>query len=104
MTRSKSLNASVLALALTSILSGCATMRGLEPERSSEDAEIRANIHSMLDQRSDIVPNTIQVQSIDRVVYLTGLVDTSAEKWIAESIARRARGVARVVNSIEQSN
>jgi osmotically-inducible protein OsmY len=40
------------------------------------------------------------VQTLDHVVYLTGLVDTDLERQIAESVALEADGVSKVVNSI----
>jgi osmotically-inducible protein OsmY len=46
----------------------------------------------------------IEAQSIDRVVYLHGLVDTYREKLLAQSIASQIPGVSRVVNSIELQN
>jgi osmotically-inducible protein OsmY len=40
------------------------------------------------------------VQTLNHVVYLTGLVDTDLERQMAESVALEAKGVAKVVNSI----
>ena len=48
--------------------------------------------------------NSVHVQTLDRVVYLDGLVDTPAQRRTAESIARQAPGVARVVDMIAISN
>jgi len=49
-------------------------------------------------------PNLIDVQTLDRVVYLYGLVDTDLERQLAESVARTAPGVVRVVDSIGLNN
>jgi osmotically-inducible protein OsmY len=40
------------------------------------------------------------VQTLDHVVYLSGVVDTDLERQMAESVAREAPGVAKVINSI----
>jgi len=94
-----------LALLLASSLSACATLRDHDSEGCSVDMKIRTNVQDLIDERADLgAPHSIHVQAIDRVVYLTGLVDTSVDKRIAESVAAHTPGVARVVNSIEQNN
>ncbi len=45
-------------------------------------------------------PNLIYVQTLDRVVYLTGQVNTETELELAQSLALHVPGVTRVVNSI----
>ena len=93
------------ALLLTCALTGCATLRAADTESCSEDARIRTRVQDLIDARAGLgAPGSIHVQSIGRVVYLSGLVDTGPEKGVAESIAARTPGVARVVNSIEQNN
>jgi len=46
----------------------------------------------------------IEVQTLDHVVYLYGLVDTPFDSEIAKSVALEAPGVARVVSSIASGN
>ncbi|MDB6083603.1 MAG: hypothetical protein JWN43_1484 [Gammaproteobacteria bacterium] len=65
------------------------------------DAAIAAEVRALLDQHSALrAPNLLDVQSLDHVVYLSGLVDTDLERQMAESVALDAPGVKRVVNSI----
>jgi osmotically-inducible protein OsmY len=45
-------------------------------------------------------PNQLNVQTINRVVYLNGLVATGLQRWDAESVASQVQGVDKVVNSI----
>ena len=45
-------------------------------------------------------PNLLQVQTLNHVVYLTGVVDTDYEQQMAEIVARQAPGVTKVINSI----
>ncbi|MEP6938393.1 MAG: BON domain-containing protein [Rudaea sp.] len=93
------------AFLLTSALTGCAALRAGATESCSEDARIQARVQEQLDARAGLgAPRSIDVQSIGRVVYLSGLVDTGPERCLAESIATQTPGVARVVNSIEQHN
>jgi osmotically-inducible protein OsmY len=49
-------------------------------------------------------PNLITVQTIDRVVYLYGLVDTSEQRDLASAVTGEVTGVIRVVNSISINN
>ena len=99
----KSFHALGVAAVLMSSLSGCAAARGSED--CSVDMKIRTSVQDILDAHPEIAPpNAIHVQAIDRVVYLYGLVDTGAEKAMAETLVARTHGVTKVVNSIEQNN
>jgi osmotically-inducible protein OsmY len=48
----------------------------------------------------ELEPNAITVQTLDRVVYLYGVVSSSLEIGTAESIARKVPNVKGVVNSV----
>jgi osmotically-inducible protein OsmY len=88
------LHAFGFALILTGALSGCATY-------SPGDAKITSNVKAQLDQHPDLgAPNSIQVQTLDHVVYLNGMVSDGLDSETAESIAREVPNVARVVNSV----
>jgi osmotically-inducible protein OsmY len=49
-------------------------------------------------------PNSIQVQTLDHVVYLNGLVSTGMDSQTAESVALEVPDVSRVVNSVAVSH
>ena len=87
-------------LILTVTLPGCATFR----ERGSNadnDAKISANVQMQLDRRPELgAPHSIDVQTINHVVYLNGFVSAGLDSETAESVADEAPGVARVVNDI----
>ncbi len=72
---------------------------------ATDDASISSSVEAAL-QNSSVIDATssIQVQSIDHVIYLHGLVDTYPEKVLVQSIATKTPGVDRVVNSIEMRN
>jgi osmotically-inducible protein OsmY len=93
-----------LALTMMAALSACTTYEAYRkcgfggcPGDAAITAEVRARFgrHPVLQP-----PNILSVQTLDHVVYLTGLVDTDLERQIAESVALEAPGVKRVVNSI----
>ena len=92
----------IAGLALAS-LSGCASYgvarhcgRGCPA-----DAQIDTRVRSQLAQHPALsAPNQVYVQSLDRVVYLSGQVTTELQRATAESVAREVAGVRRVVDNI----
>ncbi len=80
---------------------GCATYRKCGWSGCPGDAQITANVQALFDRNPALgPPNLIYVQTLDRVVYLNGVVDTPLEQRLAESVAREGAGVTRVVNNI----
>jgi osmotically-inducible protein OsmY len=91
----------LFAVLLTVALSGCAVYKKCGFEGCSGDAKIAADVRALFQQHPVLEPpNLLTVQTLDRVVYLYGLVDTDYERELAELVARQAPGVAKVVNSI----
>lgn len=89
------------ALILTTALSGCATYNKCGIESCSGDAKITANVEAQFDRHPELGgPNSIHVQTLDHVVYLTGLVSAGIEGRTAESVALEVPDVSRVVNSV----
>jgi osmotically-inducible protein OsmY len=90
-------------LILTGVLSGCAAYKTYENcglHGCPGDATITADVLAKFNERLDLEPNAITVQTLDHVVYLYGLVSSSLEISTAESIARKVPGVTGVVNSM----
>jgi osmotically-inducible protein OsmY len=92
----------ILALAATltvAALSGCATF----PQSSNPavDRVITADVETRFGQNAVLdAPNQLNVQTINRVVYLSGLVSTGLQRRDAESVASQVQGVDKVVSSI----
>jgi len=102
MTAPKPLYALASFLILTVALPGCATFR---EGGSVDDAKISANVQTQLDRRPELgPPHSIEVQTLDHVVYMNGFVSTGLASETAESVADAAPGVARVVNDIAVTN
>jgi osmotically-inducible protein OsmY len=100
MTNPKPLYALASFLILTVALPGCATFRE-SGSNAADDTKISANVQTQLDRRPELgPPHSIEVQTINHVVYLNGFVSTGLESETAESVADEASGVARVVNDI----
>jgi osmotically-inducible protein OsmY len=101
MGRPKQLYAWILAPILAGGLPGCAAYRTCGFSGCAGDAKITADVRAHFEQYPALEPpNLIDVQTLDHVVYLHGLVDTNLERFMADSVARDTLGVARVVNSI----
>ncbi|MBV9914405.1 MAG: BON domain-containing protein, partial [Sinobacteraceae bacterium] len=45
-------------------------------------------------------PNRISIQTLDQVVYLSGLVSTETDRVLAATVAAQVDGVTRVVNNV----
>jgi osmotically-inducible protein OsmY len=101
MRRPNRLYALAFTLVLAGALPGCAAYKKCGFGGCPGDAEITAEVRALFDQHPILqAPNLVEVQTLDHVVYLNGLVDTDLQRQTAESLALEARGVAKVVNSI----
>jgi osmotically-inducible protein OsmY len=88
-------------LALTGILGACAAYQKCGFKGCPGDAKIAADVSAAFTHHAELQPpNLIDVQTIDGVVYLYGLVDTDYQLQMAEVVAHRVPGVTKVVNSI----
>jgi osmotically-inducible protein OsmY len=86
---------------LSAALPGCATFGKCGFGGCPSDAKITDAVEqSLREDTATAPPNTIYVQTSDHVVYLSGVVDTRAEKEQAELIARQTPGVTDVLNTI----
>jgi BON domain len=100
MITSKQLRASALMVLLAGAVPGCAVYEKCG-FGCPGDAAVTVQVNTLFEQHAVLEPpNLVHVQTLDHVVYLTGLVDTDLERQIAESVALEATGVTRVVNSI----
>jgi osmotically-inducible protein OsmY len=97
----KPLCALIIALALPGLLAGCAAENKCGLAGCPGDAQITANVQTQLNRHPDLEGvNSINVQTLDHVVYLTGEVSEGLMKETAETVARRTPGVIRVENEI----
>lgn len=84
---------------------------GIKPSESSvregmrvADLEIRAELNEKLISSQGLQGQSIQTSVQDRIVTLTGRVETPAQKTGAEQVARSVANVVDVVNNLEVSN
>jgi osmotically-inducible protein OsmY len=97
----KPLYALSVALLLFGVLLGCATERKCGAGGCSGDAEITADVQKRLNRHPDLEGvNSINVQTLDHVVYLSGEVSSGLMRETAEEIAKKTPGVTRVEDTI----
>jgi osmotically-inducible protein OsmY len=97
--------AALLCLAglLCGSLSGCDLVRTYAKCGSGcpGDSQITARVRQSFAQHPDLqVPNDIHVQTLDKVVYLSGIVDTPMIRELAGSLAEQVAGKGHVVNTL----
>jgi osmotically-inducible protein OsmY len=82
-------------------LGGCATYEKCGAGGCQGDAKITANVQAALVQRQELgPPNSINVQTLNHVVYLSGEVSEGFMRETAVSVAQQIKGVARVEDTI----
>jgi len=87
-------------IVLMGALGGCATYEKCGLEGCPGDAKITAKVQAAFDHHPELgPPNSINVKTLNHVVYLSGEVSEGNMSETAESI----KGVTRVVNSIAVS-
>ena len=88
-------------LILIGALPGCATYEKCGIEGCPSDHKITANVQAAFNQYPELgEPNSISVQTLNHVVYLSGGVSQGEMRDTAESVARTVKGVARVEDTI----
>ncbi len=98
-TGTKKILALVAALTVAAALPGCAVFP--QSSNAAVDHKITADVETRFGQNAELeAPNLLNVQTINRVVYLNGLVSTGLQRSDAELVANQVQGVDKVVNSI----
>jgi osmotically-inducible protein OsmY len=101
MNRSDRICALTAAVSVALAVSGCAAYEKCGFKGCPGDAKIAAAVSAAFTHHAELQPpNLIDVQTIDGVVYLYGLVDTDYQLQMAEFVAHQVPGVTKVVNSI----
>jgi len=81
------------AIILVGSIAGCATAPG--------DAEETTNVRAQLSEHAELgPPNSIEVRTVNHVVYLNGIVSQGLQSSEAEAVAQSTPGVSKVVNSL----
>jgi osmotically-inducible protein OsmY len=93
--------AGISVLILIGALPGCATYGKCGIDGCPSDHKITANVQAAFDRYPELgEPNSISVQTLNHVVYLSGGVSQGTMRETAESVALKVKGVARVEDTI----
>jgi osmotically-inducible protein OsmY len=103
MSKARTIPLMTLGLVVAGVLSGCATFEKCGFKGCPGDGQITTEVKALFDKHPEL-GTSIDVQTLDHVVYLYGLVDSPLGSEIAESVALEAPGVTRVVSSIAYRN
>src|SRR5918992_2243307 len=92
------------ALFVAFALSGCQALTGRTAGRNIDDLTITASVKTRL--VADKISNftRIDVDTINAVVSLNGLVESEDEKRRAEDIASLVDGVEQIINNLQVQN
>ncbi|HEY2146074.1 MAG TPA: BON domain-containing protein [Steroidobacteraceae bacterium] len=89
-----------LTLFLALALNGCAALK-CTPENCATDAKTTQDVRAALSQHPELgAPAELHVQTINRVVYLNGQVNSDFERQSAETYVRQVTNVVDVVNNL----
>ena len=80
------------------LLGGCSAFGHCPDERCAQDQAISANVSAQFGRYPSLSTNALRIQTRNRVVYVTGLVDTDVERLLAVSVADDVPDVKRVVD------
>jgi hyperosmotically inducible protein len=81
------------------LITGCATNR--PPDAQLDDAAITASVKSKFATDPDVSMLNIDVDTVNGIVTLTGMVDSATEKAKAGQLAAGTDGVRRVTNNLQ---
>jgi hypothetical protein len=97
----RDISALIGGLILISALSGCAALEKCGFAGCPDDAKITTDVNEQFRQQADLnPPNSLNVQTLDHVEYLSGTVSSDLQRYHAEEVARKASDGARIVDTI----
>jgi hyperosmotically inducible periplasmic protein len=82
-------------------VTGCKSLTGETMGQNIDDTNLTATVKAKLtaDKASNLT--RVEVNTTNSVVYLTGIVDTAAQRDRAQEIASKVDGVKKVVNNLQ---
>jgi hyperosmotically inducible periplasmic protein len=93
--------AAAVAAAALLVTAGCAVTRGQETVGAYiDDTTITTQVKSRFIENKVVDAGSVQVETLNGTVMLSGFVKSAAEKATAESIARNVNGVKVVKNEL----
>ena len=88
-------------MALLLLITGCQAMTGETAGQNIDDSALTTSVKTSLAGERLNTLTRVGVETNNGVVYLTGEVETAAEKSRAGTVASQVKGVRRVVNNLQ---
>ena len=93
--------AAAMLVGVFSTLPGCAVSRGQESMGAYiDDSAITTSVKARLFEDKDVAGSSISVETLNGTVMLSGFAKNTAEREVAERIARGVKGVKSIKNEI----
>jgi hyperosmotically inducible protein len=90
-----------VTLALLFFMTGCQAMTGETAGQNIDDGTLTTSVKSSLAGERLNTLTRVGVETNNGIVYLTGEVETAAEKSRAGTVAGQVKGVKQVVNNLQ---
>jgi hyperosmotically inducible periplasmic protein len=98
------LNPGFIVLVVLALVAGCQSLTGPGAGANVDDAAVTASVKTKLVADRTANLTRIDVDTNRGTVYLTGSVDTAAQRARAEQLAWQANGVKGVVNTLQTAH
>jgi hyperosmotically inducible protein len=82
-------------------ITGCQAMTGETAGQNLDDSTLTTSVKTSLAGERLNTLTRVGVETNNGIVYLTGEVETAAEKSRAETVASQVKGVKKVVNNLQ---
>jgi hyperosmotically inducible protein len=90
-----------VTVAFLLLITGCQAMTGETMGQNIDDSALTTSVKSSLAGERLNTLTRVGVETNNGVVYLTGEVETAAEKSRAGTVASQVKGVRQVVNNLQ---
>lgn len=82
------------------LLAGCQSMTGQTTGEYVDDASVTAAVKTKLANQQPSSLSRVEIETVNGVVHLIGVVKTEADKAEAARLAKQVKGVKRVDNDL----
>jgi hyperosmotically inducible periplasmic protein len=90
-----------LSLVVFIFMTGCQAMTGETAGQNMDDSTLTTYVKTSLAKERLNTLSRVGVETDNGIVYLTGEVETAAEKSRAGTVASQVKGVKQVVNNLQ---
>ena len=97
----RTLKTLTVILAFLFLMNGCQAMTGQTLGENIDDTTITTSVKGKLASDKLVTLTRVNVETVNRIVYLTGEVQTAEQKSRIGSLSSQVGGVKQVVNNLQ---